>query len=123
MSRWYMANTQQDLVLFYTTALPKIRAAARELGYAIGLHGSMTRDLDLMAVPWVDEHGTKDDLAAAVQYAACGMTASSFAWHEKPCGRIATSLCICWTADKRPSAGHIDLSVMGSNAELTDNTK
>jgi hypothetical protein len=63
-------------------------------------------------------HGTKDDLAAAVQYAACGMTASSFAWHEKPCGRIATSLVICWTEDKRPSAGHIDLSVMGPNVQI-----
>lgn len=29
-----------------------IRKIAWEEGYAIGLHGSFTRDLDLMAVPW-----------------------------------------------------------------------
>lgn len=28
---------------------------ARGCGYAIGLHGSMKRDVDLIAVPWTDE--------------------------------------------------------------------
>ena len=26
---------------------------AREMGYALALHGSMNRDMDLIAVPWV----------------------------------------------------------------------
>jgi len=28
--------------------------AARDCGYALALHGSVTRDLDLLAVPWVE---------------------------------------------------------------------
>jgi hypothetical protein len=34
--------------------LNKIWAIARGNGYAVGLHGSMKRDCDLIAVPWVD---------------------------------------------------------------------
>lgn len=32
-----------------------IRVAAREVGYAIGVHGSQERDLDLIAAPWTDD--------------------------------------------------------------------
>lgn len=28
---------------------------AREVGYAVGLHGSLRRDVDLIAAPWTDE--------------------------------------------------------------------
>lgn len=33
----------------------KIREIARSMGWAIGTHGSMKRDIDLIAVPWVEE--------------------------------------------------------------------
>ena len=33
----------------------KIRDIARPMGWAIGVHGSMKRDIDLIAVPWVDD--------------------------------------------------------------------
>lgn len=39
----------------YETALTVARIKARECGYAIGLHGSQVRDLDLIAVPWTDQ--------------------------------------------------------------------
>lgn len=32
--------------------VPKIRAIARRYGWAIGSHGTMKRDVDLIAVPW-----------------------------------------------------------------------
>lgn len=35
-------------------ALP-LKARARELGYNLVLHGSLARDIDLVAVPWVAE--------------------------------------------------------------------
>lgn len=44
-----------SLVCIYAQILPRIRAAAKELGYAIAIHGTLTRDLDLLAVPWVAE--------------------------------------------------------------------
>lgn len=34
---------------------PKLCEIARANGYALALHGSLQRDLDLIAVPWTDE--------------------------------------------------------------------
>lgn len=31
-----------------------IRAAAMSCGYAVGIHGSLQRDIDLIAVPWIE---------------------------------------------------------------------
>jgi hypothetical protein len=108
---------------FYLAALPKVREAARELGYAIGLHGSTRRDLDLIAVPWTEQHGSRDELATAVHKAACGFTSASYQWEEKPHGRYAASFPVCWTDPDVfrgvLSAGHIDLSVMGDERALT----
>jgi hypothetical protein len=39
----------------YTLFIPDLTEAGREVGYAIAVHGSMARDLDLIAVPWTDE--------------------------------------------------------------------
>lgn len=39
----------------YALLLPQIMQAGREVGYAIAVHGSMARDLDIIAVPWTDE--------------------------------------------------------------------
>lgn len=46
--------------------LPVIRDAARECGYAIGVHGSMVRDLDLIAAPWTEEATGGEELIKAV---------------------------------------------------------
>ena len=110
--KWQKAHTADDLRAFFESVLPAVRKAARELGFAIGVHGSLRRDLDLIAVPWVVGHATADALAMAIQEAACGAHGGRVTWEQKPCGRLATSLPICWTEDRRPSAGMIDLSVV-----------
>lgn len=43
-----------SLVCIYAQLLPRIRERGKKVGYAIAVHGSMTRDLDLIAIPWVD---------------------------------------------------------------------
>lgn len=108
---WHHANTQDDLKSFYESILPAIRLAALQLGYAIGVHGSQRRDLDLIAAPWTDEHADANALAVAIQIAACGLKQVRYEWEQKPCGRIATSFPVCWSEYKAVSAGHIDLSV------------
>jgi len=112
---WYRCNNIDEMQGFYKSVLPRIRRAARNCGYAIGVHGSLRRDLDLIAVPWVDQYESPDMLAKAVQIAASGgIHASSFYWEQKPCGRIATSLAVCWInwPDAADGTGHIDLSVI-----------
>lgn len=38
----------------YATIYAIVRDKAREMGYAVGLHGSMQKDLDLILVPWTE---------------------------------------------------------------------
>ncbi len=117
--RWKHVGTIDEMQQFYLSLLPAIREAAHSCGYAIGLHGSTRRDFDLMAMPWIDTHTSKDELAKAVQEAACGMFNAKYQWEQKPVGRVATSFPICWTEfhykpgePRMVGAGHIDLSVM-----------
>ena len=90
------------------TALPnfkKIWSVARSVGYAIGLHGSMKRDCDLIAVPWVDGAECVDrlvnDLCRALNARRVGR------WEQKPHGRLAISIQIDGYFKT------IDLSIMG----------
>ncbi len=39
----------------FALLLPDLMKAGREVGYAVAVHGSMARDLDLIAVPWTEE--------------------------------------------------------------------
>lgn len=111
---WYEAKDRDDLEAFFRSRLPAIREAAREHGYAIGLHGSMRRDLDLIAAPWREGAADKDVLAHAIAMAACGITRDGpYQWEQKPLGRVATSLSCCWPRwFNEAGAGHIDLSIV-----------
>lgn len=40
--------------IFYATCFEGLQKIARELGYNLLIHGSLNRDFDLVAVPWVD---------------------------------------------------------------------
>jgi hypothetical protein len=110
---WFDATTVDLMESFYLSRLPVIREAARAHGYAIGMHGSMRRDMDLIAVPWREGASDADTLAEAIQKAACGITQSKYQWERKPAGRVAISMPICWTHRHGvASDGHIDLSVV-----------
>ncbi|MEN9885564.1 MAG: hypothetical protein RL758_142 [Pseudomonadota bacterium] len=111
---WTHIPTVDDLTTFYLSRLPAIREAAEAHGYAIGVHGSLRRDFDLIAAPWRDGAADADTLAHAVAQAACGIDrAGAYDWEQKPAGRLATSIPICWPAwHGQAGAGHIDLSVM-----------
>jgi hypothetical protein len=39
----------------YVAILGLLHDAAKSCGYALGIHGTLGRDLDLMAMPWVEE--------------------------------------------------------------------
>lgn len=44
-----------------------LRVRAKELGYALGVHGSLARDIDLIAVPWTPEAVAARALAEALR--------------------------------------------------------
>ena|ERR1044071_8613234 len=108
---------------FCTSLLSQIidpmRLAARHHGYAIAVHGSLARDIDLIACPW-REHNVSppDELVKALCGAIGGITGSCLRQSEKtdkPHGRIA------YTLIHGGFIGEIDLSVMPSiTKEKTD---
>lgn len=85
---------------------PDLVAKARELGYALALHGSLARDFDVLAVPWTDEAVDAvtlvKELAAnwelTIQNEGCVGTI-------KPHNRRSWTLLLWWGA-------YIDISVM-----------
>lgn len=87
-------------------ALPdfrKIWEVARACGYAVGIHGSLKRDVDLIAAPWIDNPESPEIL---VQQLCSALNAKQVGqWAEKPCGRRA----VCIQIDGWFK--HIDLSV------------
>lgn len=84
--------------------IERIRELAREVGYGLGVHGSLERDLDLIAIPWVDTAASPTQLA---DHIAKGMNARVLTSSLKPAGRWACNIQIDgWYKI-------IDLSVMG----------
>ena len=91
-----------------------IRGAAREVDYAIGLHGSLDRDFDLIAVPWTDEAVDADLFIEHLCRRFEEKTGFALFWpphikpkfERKPHGRVGIILQVeGWFK-------HIDLSIM-----------
>lgn len=88
---------------------------ARNHGYAIGLHGSMNRDLDMIAVPWTEEASPAEDLVEAIRVDLSGellREPNGAITVEKPHGRRA------WGIRLPHSHAYVDLSVMPLKSEV-----
>jgi len=64
-SKW-KREQEEKAILGFLTLYSQLAAAARTKGYALAVHGSIVRDLDLLAVPWVDEAQHPEDLLDAI---------------------------------------------------------
>jgi hypothetical protein len=93
----------------YHATIDAIRDAARECGYAIGVHGSLARDIDLIAAPWTEDAVSPADLAEIVRATVAKVGGMGFVSRndpaEKPHGRL------CWSIHLRDGP-YLDLSVM-----------
>lgn len=92
----------------YAMLYPRLREVARQHGYALALHGTLEKDLDVLACPWVEGASDADALAEALRDRLGGAFAGGPEHHGsvKPHGRRA------WTILLLGSAGYVDLSVM-----------
>lgn len=101
-----------SLVCIYAQLLPKIREAGKTLGYAIAIHGSMSRDLDLLAAPWIENAQPAEALVEVIADAVRGFVIGDVTARGtvdqptiQPHGRRSWN--ICWGGNPM-----IDLSVM-----------
>lgn len=96
---------------------PLLLQVAKRHGYALAVHGSLHRDFDLIAVPWVEEASDALALIRAIKKATRTVT-----MHEdverlvrdckptkKPHGRVGYSLHV---TNFGMYAGYLDISVM-----------
>ena len=89
-------DNPSSMISLYMRVLPAMTVAAYDHGYALTRHGSMFRDLDLVAIPWQEQHSDHHTLLCALQEAACGMSNLHYSPDkaQKPCGRKAYSFAI-----------------------------
>jgi hypothetical protein len=102
----YISSLLDDL-------LPPLRLAARGMGYAIAVHGSLQRDIDLVAIPWTKRAAKAEELFDVLLGITSGVLGRAYAhgdWTEKPHGRKAKTI---------HTAGdtYLDLSFMPTVAE------
>lgn len=98
----------------FAALYPTLCKAAREYGYALAIHGTLQRDMDLIAVPWTDTAMPSDELVEALIGVSDGWIIHRAEGNDlndgtspkqKPHGRVAWSIYI--------SEGvYLDLSVM-----------
>lgn len=90
---------------------------AKDHGYALAVHGSVHRDLDLVAVPWIEEASEPDELIRAFKLATRTVVTHEDFDHippefhpsQKPHGRVAYSLHV---TNSGMYGGYLDISVM-----------
>lgn len=119
----------ESIAIFYLSLLSDVREAAKRHGYAIGIHGSMSRDFDLIAAPWVDHPSPPDVLIEAIRNTVNGTITPTGTvgarWDAeknhfvdaiienpkpKPCGRLAWNIQI-------GGGAVLDVSVMPRGGE------
>jgi hypothetical protein len=83
-------HAKPQLYAYYFLDLKEI---AREYGYNLVVHGSMARDMDLIAIPWANERKPELDMVNALYLHMTGYTAHKdhwktvFLYSEQPGGR------------------------------------
>jgi len=90
-------------VTFYAALYPALREAAHGAGYALALHGSLAKDLDVVAVPWTTGAVPAEDLIRRLCEAAGGFAPSPPV--DMPHGRKA------WTVHLGTTGGYVDVSI------------
>lgn len=102
----------------YVALYPMLLQIARDHGYALAVHGSLHRDFDLIAVPWIETASDALTLIRAIRQKTRTVTQhenSDRKWHkdcnptQRAHGRVAYSLHV---TNSGMYGGYLDISVM-----------
>lgn len=110
---------------YFAIIASQLDRVAQRFGWAVTLHGSMSRDLDVVLIPWTDDAEHEDKVVDAIRFFVEGTYITSarkrnekkmksstkdgiahFSVTEKPHGRRAISLYI------GHSQYYLDISIM-----------
>ena len=91
MAKDRYAVTANGRPAFYAAMWDDIRECAMDHGWAVALHGSLASDMDIMAMPWMEDASTFEQLVESI----AGLFAENenaqeyfIAYNEKPRNRI-----------------------------------
>lgn len=73
MKKWDDVHTKEQLRKRYLAYVPSLMKIAMKCGYALSLHGSCERDLDLVAVPWVKKAYSPASLVQVLERSLLGV--------------------------------------------------
>ncbi len=102
-------------VLPYVAMYPTLAKAAKACGYALAVHGSMARDMDLIAVPWVEGAVSAAALVEELRSACGGWIHAPETKRDpthKPHGRLGWTIHLGGALDSAEPMAYIDLAVM-----------
>jgi len=108
MSKTKDEVTTTGRAVFYTVLWESFRKAALECGWSLALHGSMARDMDMMAMKWTEDAKSKEDLVEALNSCIDGTFWKEYnfkPFYGKPNDRVVYTLRIF-------SDFYIDLSIV-----------
>lgn len=93
----------------YAQILPVIREIAGECGWGIGLHGSLLKDLDLIAIPWKDDATSDEEMVKRIADEIGGKVGymSGFG----PGHRKGFSIIFDYNAHGKITEGYVDFSI------------
>lgn len=89
------AITCNGRAAFYAAMWDDIRQCAMDSGWAVALHGSLASDMDIMAMPWVEEACSFDSVVRKIVGLFSGnLLAEDYfiTYKEKPHGRIVATI-------------------------------
>lgn len=98
----------------YARIFTQARIIAWQYGWACLAHGSFTRDLDLLLVPWLDRAMQEDASYLVKRIAEVAGLEVAGEPSDKPCGRRAWTLHLPGFSEVR----WVDLSVLTPNAQV-----
>ena len=88
--------TTNGRATFYASMWEDLRNAALDVGWALGLHGSLASDMDIMAMPWTEDAKPPEDMIKALESCFTSMDGKLWVptekYDEKPNNRIVYTI-------------------------------
>lgn len=104
----------------YASFFGILQNIANEHGYALAVHGSFTRDMDLIAVPWIEEPKPHLDMLREMFKVIGWSSSDDVPYHgsseQKPHGRVAYTI-------HTGGGGYVDISIIQPQAPAAPSLK
>jgi len=104
-----ISGNKRKLKKLYTSLIPTIKKVGKKHGYAMAIHGSLTRDMDILAVPWVENVSSEHILVRAVTKSVKGLLVDTR--EIKPHNRVAYTILLTKYSGTKGNP-FIDLSII-----------